>query len=126
MTLDGWRRRDPWELVLQRVAFAALVYAAFHAQPPFSEQPFPVGIATWMDFTFLADPSIRPWIDLALVVALAAYVAGRAMPVVTAVMAALYVAAGALAWAIVAKTGDIDDACDATDFDRSNENWKWL
>jgi hypothetical protein len=98
MTLDWWRRRDPWELVLQRIAFAALVYAAFHAQLPFSEQPFPVGIATWMDFTFLADPSIRPWVDVALVVALAAYVAGRAMPVATGVMAALYIAAGALAY----------------------------
>ena len=98
MRLDWWTQRDAWELRLQRVAFAGLVYLAFHAQPRYSGQPFPVGIATWIDFSFLGDRTVAPWTDLALLAALACYVAGRAMPIAVAVMAALYTGAGALAY----------------------------
>lgn len=96
MTADWWTHRDVWELRLQRLAFAALVLLSFHAEPRFSGQPFPVGIATWVDFTFLGVS--WPWVDLALLAALACYVAGRAMPLATAVIAGLYIGAGALAY----------------------------
>lgn len=98
MTPQWWTRRDPAELWLQRIALAVLVYAAFRAQPRFSTQPYPVGIANWVDFTFLADPQRAFWAQAALLVALVCYVLGRAMPVGVAVMAALYTGAGALAY----------------------------
>lgn len=98
MTLDWWKRRDAWELRLQRVAFAVLVYLAFHAQPRYSGQPFPVGIAGWIDFSFLGHRAVEPWVEIALLTALACYVAGRAMPIAVAVMTVLYTGAGALAY----------------------------
>ncbi|MGH7785348.1 MAG: hypothetical protein ACRERC_00685 [Candidatus Binatia bacterium] len=98
MTADWWTWRDPWELRLQRAALAALVYASFRAEPRFSAQPFPVGIAGWVDFSFLSAPAAWPWTDIALLAALACYVAGRAMPMATAAMAGLYIGAGALAY----------------------------
>lgn len=98
MTADWWTRRDAWELRLQRIALAALVLASFHAEPRFSAQPFPVGIAGWVDFSFLGAAGAWPWVEVALLAALACYIAGRAMPLATAVMAVLYIGAGALAY----------------------------
>jgi len=98
MTADWWTRRDAWELRLQRVALALLVYAAFDAEPRYLGQPYPVGIAAWIDFSFLGDRTAAVWAELALIAALACYVAGRAMPFAVAVMAFLYIGAGALAY----------------------------
>lgn len=98
MTAAWWTRRDPAELCVQRVALALLVYASFRALPRFSAQPFPVGIANWVDFTFLANPRAALWAEVGLLVALGCYVVGRAMPLAVAVMTALYTGAGALAY----------------------------
>lgn len=98
MIADWWTRRDAWELGLQRVALALLVYASFRTQPRFSGQPFPVGIAGWIDFSFLGARDVAPWAEGALIVALACYVAGRAMLPAVGVMTLLYTGAGALAY----------------------------
>lgn len=98
MTADWWTRRDAWELALQRLALALLVYVSFRTQARYSGQPFPVGIAGWIDFSVLSAPAVAPWAEVALVVALACYVAGRAMLPAVAVMTLLYTGAGALAY----------------------------
>ena len=98
MTAAWWARRDPAELRVQRVALALLVYTSFRSLPRFSAQPFPVGIANWVDFTFLASPRAALWAEVGLLVALGCYVVGRAMPVALTVMTVLYTAAGALAY----------------------------
>ena len=89
--------RDPWELRLQRVALAATVYVGFHAQPRFSEQPFPLGVSTLIDFSCLARPAAAAWVEWALLASIVLYIAGRAMVLATGVMLAAWVAAGALA-----------------------------
>jgi hypothetical protein len=94
----GWPERDSAELLLQRVAFAALVYVSFESQPRYTGQPYPVGIATWIDVSVLAAPRYVPWLRLALLAALLLYVAGRAMPLALAVMTLLFTGAGALAY----------------------------
>lgn len=96
--IRGWPARGARELCLQRAALALLVYAGYTSLPQYSGQPYPVGIAKWIDFSALADPSRGPWLQALLLGALALYVAGRAMPLAVAVMALLYTGAGALAY----------------------------
>ncbi|MGD9764712.1 MAG: hypothetical protein AB7V27_13440 [Candidatus Binatia bacterium] len=90
--------RDPWELRLQRLAVALLVLWSFRAQARFSSAPFPVGIAVWIDVSFLGDRAAEAWATAVLAVCLAAYVAGIAAPLALAGMAFLYTAGGALAY----------------------------
>lgn len=97
MTWPGCPARDPWELRLQRAALAVLVMAGFSAQRPFTAQPFPVGIARYIDFSFFANEAVRPWLTVGLVLSLTLYVLGQALPLAIGVMLSLWVGAGALA-----------------------------
>ena len=97
MTWPRCRSHDPGALRLQRLALAALVYVRFSALRPYSEQPFPVGIARYVDFSFLANDVVAWWLKAGLVLSLVLYVIGRAMPLAVGYMLFLWVAAGALA-----------------------------
>lgn len=97
--MSWWREappRDGWELRLQRLGVALLLAWLLPAMPTYPSQPFPIGIATWMDFTFLADPDWTPWITALFVVALLLYVLGRAMPFAVGALLFLWVGHGAL------------------------------
>jgi len=90
--------RDPWELRLQRLALAALVVVRFYAMRRFTEQSDPVGIARWIDFSFLGQPAAEPWVTALLLLCAAFYAAGRMVPLALAGLVALWVGAGALAY----------------------------
>ncbi|HEY5892806.1 MAG TPA: hypothetical protein VIT91_06200 [Chthoniobacterales bacterium] len=75
-----------------RLGFAGLLwYRMPHAVPP-TVQPFPNGLAHWIDLTFLANPAIftpARWIFLAM---LALYVVGRLVPLALSYLLCLNVA----------------------------------
>lgn len=81
---------------LMRAAFAALVLATFWDRHPyaFSGQPSPVGIARWVDLTFLGHDASRGVMLGLACVCCAAYAAGFALrlvlPLLTSAQVALY------------------------------------
>jgi len=89
--------RDAWELRLQRLALAVLIVLRLPNLPRDVSQPFPAGIARWIDFTFLADSRIDVCVSTLFAGALALYVLGRALPLATGILMAVWVAYGALA-----------------------------
>jgi hypothetical protein len=94
-------RSRPWthdspQLLLQRLALAILVVAGLSTLRTFSAQPFPAGIARYVDFSFLAVDAVGWLLNAGLLVALVLYVLGRAMVPAVAYVVFLWVAAGAL------------------------------
>jgi hypothetical protein len=98
--MSWWREaphREPWELRLQRLGVALLLAWRLPALPGYPSQPFPVGVATWIDFSFMVDPEWTVWLNALFVVALLLYVLGRAMPLAVGALLVLWVGRGALA-----------------------------
>ncbi|MDX2170850.1 MAG: hypothetical protein SF182_27530 [Deltaproteobacteria bacterium] len=98
--MSWWREPPPratWELRLQRLGVALLLAWRLPALPVYPSQPFPVGVATWIDFSALATPAWAPWLTAAFAIALVLYVLGRAMPLAVGVLLVLWVGRGALA-----------------------------
>lgn len=82
----------PWEITLMRFGFAGLLWYRMPDALPPAVQPFPNGVANWIDLTFLANPAVftpARWIFLAM---LALYVAGRLMPLALSYLLCLNVA----------------------------------
>ena len=88
------------QLLAQRGCLAALLFGWFdwllptliHAPPP-----YPVGVAQYVDFSFLADPDLRGALRVGIVLALIPYTFGVAMPFAIGALALLWTGAGALA-----------------------------
>jgi len=70
---------EPAELLLQRLAMAALVLRFLYRRPRLSAQPVPNGLAQYFDFGFVADPVIHTVLLAVLIVALLFYIRGKAM-----------------------------------------------
>lgn len=73
------------ELVVIRLLFAMLVFAIIPSASSLTSQPEPVGIAHWIDLTFLAKPGVLTGIRIALVPVLVCYAAGW-LPLLTRVL----------------------------------------
>lgn len=82
--------RSPCEIALFRVAFALIVFRPFSNFSPWpSSQPLPTGLARVVDLSFLSQ---LPWYPITygiLVLALLAYVLGKALGVVLPVLFAI-------------------------------------
>ncbi|MEO8602972.1 MAG: hypothetical protein ABI629_10375 [bacterium] len=95
----SWRYpapREIWELRLQRLGLALLLLWRFPLIPRYSVQPFPVGVANWIDLTVLGDAGLDAWVSGAFCAALLLYVLGRAMVPAVGTLLVLWVGAGAL------------------------------
>lgn len=86
------RPASRWEFFWMRLFLAAVVLLTLPAALPYAEQPVPVGLARWIDFTFLSRPeawrAVR-WSAAALAVA---YVTAKALPLSLGGLTAIHVA----------------------------------
>ena len=95
-----WFRPIPyrgWEMLIMRLLFALVVYAAFPNQVPFSAAKYEVGIARLMPLTWLADPRALELCRWILIAALCLYASGRCLVLALPVMAFLTIAPATLA-----------------------------
>lgn len=98
----GWFAWRPPQIgvaegLLLRIGVAAIIWFSFFpAEPGYTSQPHPNGLAHYFDFTFLANPKI--WFALKGIAAasLVAYVAGFAVPISLGYVVWLMIAFGTL------------------------------
>ncbi len=100
----GMRRFHPWEAIGLRVLFASLLYCSLpidspfalgwfetDGRIPFSEQPLPDGIASFIDVTFMSRESVQTPLWILSVLALLSYIAGRGLLVSLPVLLGVFV-----------------------------------
>ena len=84
------------ELLLQRIFFSLLVIKVCTSTTIFSGQPYPNGLANYIDFTFLANPYISIIFKILLFIFSIVYICGRLMPISVGYLLFYVVALGTL------------------------------
>lgn len=65
------------ELLIQRIAFSVVIMAIGNKQLNFSGQPYPIGLAKYLDLTFLFDSSLFLLLKVMLFAALLLYISNK-------------------------------------------------
>ena len=98
--IAGWFRKGfqpasigTVEWLLMRLAFAALVLWTLNDWHPFAfaAQPSPVGLARWIDLTWLHHDGMFPWVFGISALLCALYVVGLGLPLVLPALTAVHV-----------------------------------
>lgn len=89
-------RYTAWEALWMRVGMVFLLAQSLPYVRGFGGQPVPNGLARWMDFTFLSNPTVMEPIRWVFIGSLVFYFLGYGMRVVVPIIFAIIVAEGTL------------------------------
>ncbi len=89
-------RFQSWEMLIMRILFAVLVWDSFPGRVAYKGQPVPVGLAHFIDFSFLTNEGLFDGLTILLAVSLVVYVSGRFLWLALPVMLALKLATGTI------------------------------